>query len=288
MDRPTTKYTQDDRRKPSKFPSKFTCIVCNKETVSLVKLHEHQMYCHSRQELSMTLLSLHSYIYHKQYFETENHLNQNDLCRFYPFCSTLLTEKDENELGEWRALMLKVNDPKRVESKPQTIKMATMTSENHAQQSYKQTNELKTNHHSHGTPLSSTNTIMSSQFKQSNPSPIIPHDLTLAKTLADSNKINLKRLSPRESRARKLTTLRSTPLRKPRIGSAGKSSSTTTSLGLNLSLTKPSTDNDDTKQLSPSVSFLSKDNLALHDKETVDKSKWIPIPSADADKRNNQ
>lgn len=235
------------------------------------------MLVHSRQELSMTLLSLHSYVYHKQYFEAENHLNHSTgPCRYYPFCSTLLTEKDENELGEWRALMIKVNEIKKVDPSSQTTKTATMTSENYAQQSYKLTrlsNELKTN----VTPLSSSNTITSSQLRQPCSSPTVPHDYSLAKTLADGNKINLKRLVSKESRARKLSTLRSTPMRKPRLGISSKSSPTT-SLGLNLSLTKTLTDDSDTKQSSPSI--LSQSNLAKHDNEAADKSKWIPIPSA--------
>ncbi|XP_011314950.1 uncharacterized protein [Fopius arisanus] len=74
----------------------FRCIVCDMDTASLCELHKHQSSTHTSEELSLSILTLQSFLYHKHYFQSLDAKPPVDACYFYPFCTKLLSDKATN------------------------------------------------------------------------------------------------------------------------------------------------------------------------------------------------
>ncbi|XP_015121356.1 uncharacterized protein LOC107044087 [Diachasma alloeum] len=74
----------------------FRCIVCDTETSSLCALHNHQSTHHTSEELSLSILTLQSFLYHKHYFQSLDAKPPSEVCYFYPFCTQLFSSKGKN------------------------------------------------------------------------------------------------------------------------------------------------------------------------------------------------
>ncbi|XP_063981224.1 uncharacterized protein LOC135164626 [Diachasmimorpha longicaudata] len=72
------------------------CIVCDVETKSLCELHSHQSTNHSPEELSLSILTLQSFLYHKHYFQSLDASPPSNICYFYPFCTQLFSSRGKS------------------------------------------------------------------------------------------------------------------------------------------------------------------------------------------------